>query len=121
MQASDVFQEAFSGSVKQLIEEAVPIMAAVVRELADRCAGGLSQLRGITAMYRMSARPAPTRYAPLSQHWGSSAFTHQVDPLLDQVIACFSFSAKRQVDPATVKTLTGSGAMPLSIPPSMEY
>ena len=61
MQAGEAFQAAFERSVKQLRQESEPMVAAVVHELADRCSAGLSQLRGITAMYRMSARPAPTR------------------------------------------------------------
>ena len=61
MQASEAIQAAFSRSSKQLVEGSQPLLSAVVSELSERCSAGLSQLRGITAMYRMSARPAPTR------------------------------------------------------------
>lgn len=61
MQASEAIQAAFSRSSKQLVEGSQHLLSAVVSELSERCAAGLSQLRGITAMYRMSARPAPTR------------------------------------------------------------
>jgi len=37
------------------------VTPGLLRGKVYRCASGLSQLRGITAMYRMSARPAPTR------------------------------------------------------------
>ena len=79
MQAGEVFQEAFSRSMKQLTEESQPITAAVVYELADRCSAGLSQLRGITAMYRMSARPAPTRYRLSFLYiWGGSTTRNNI-------------------------------------------
>ena len=66
LQAAQALQEASQGSVVHLKQEARPITAAIVAELSDSCSAGLSQLRGITAMYRMSARPAPTRYSSIT-------------------------------------------------------
>lgn len=63
LQVAHAMESAFEDAVSQLMQERKPLSAAIVTELADRCSAGLSQLRGITAMYRMSARPAPTRSA----------------------------------------------------------
>lgn len=63
LQLLESMRVALAGAIGQVQREAQPAAAAIVKELSDRCSSGLSQLRGITAMYRMSARPAPTRSA----------------------------------------------------------
>ena len=60
-QVAGSFTTAFETAGDQVMQERQALSAALVAELAERCSAGLSQLRGITAMYRMSARPAPTR------------------------------------------------------------
>ena len=64
MQASGGVGTAFSEAAESLRAEGGPLSGGIVAATADRCSAGLAQLRGITAMYRMSARPSPTRYDP---------------------------------------------------------
>ena len=68
LQASEGVGQAFSEAAGSLRTEGGPLSGSIVVALADRCSAGLAQLRGITAMYRMSARPSPTRYTPAPWH-----------------------------------------------------
>lgn len=61
VQTQELLRDGLGEGVSEVQKQAAPLTAAVVAQLADRCGAALSQLRGITAMYRMSARPAPTR------------------------------------------------------------
>ncbi|DBA94077.1 TPA: hypothetical protein ACH3X1_001724 [Trebouxia sp. C0004] len=51
----------FQEARKSLTAQAGPVKDAIVSILRDRCLTVLRQLRGITATYRMTARPLPTR------------------------------------------------------------
>ncbi|KAA6427855.1 MAG: conserved oligomeric Golgi complex subunit 2-like [Trebouxia sp. A1-2] len=51
----------FKEAQNSLTAQAGPVKNAIVSILLDRCLTVLRQLRGITATYRMTARPLPTR------------------------------------------------------------
>ncbi|KAL3159357.1 hypothetical protein ABBQ32_011307, partial [Trebouxia sp. C0010 RCD-2024] len=53
----DSFEEARG----QLIAQAAPLKDEIVDVLVDKCLTVLRQVRGISATYRMTARPVPTR------------------------------------------------------------
>ncbi|KAL0048278.1 hypothetical protein WJX82_011732 [Trebouxia sp. C0006] len=84
------FQEAQNSMTAQ----AGPVKDAIVSILLDRCLTVLRQLRGITATYRMTARPLPTRPShyvggvlqPLRAFLGTDAGKH-LQPAAQQEVA----------------------------------
>ena len=70
MQNAETIQAAFSQAVEDLGAWTDALVNGIVAQLAEECSANLTQLRGITAMYRMSARPPPSRYPdPNSYTW----------------------------------------------------
>lgn len=60
-QVVDSIGSSFQEAQNSIKAQAGPVKDAIVSILLDRCLTVLRQLRGITATYRMTARPLPTR------------------------------------------------------------
>ncbi|KAK9837983.1 hypothetical protein WJX74_008999 [Apatococcus lobatus] len=60
-QAVSSIQEAVQEAAGGLASHAEQISRAIAGPLTDKCATALGQMRGITATYRMTTRPRPTR------------------------------------------------------------
>lgn len=61
MQAVESVQEAVQEAAGALVSHAERVSQAIAGPLTDKCATALGQMRGITATYRMTTRPRPTR------------------------------------------------------------
>ncbi|KAL3159356.1 hypothetical protein ABBQ32_011306 [Trebouxia sp. C0010 RCD-2024] len=60
-QAVQSIHDSFEEARGQLIAQAAPLKDEIVDVLVDKCLTVLRQVRGISATYRMTARPVPTR------------------------------------------------------------
>ncbi len=61
VQAAESIQVAVQEAASGVQSHAQCISQAVAGPLTEKCAAVLSQMRGITATYRMTTRPRPTR------------------------------------------------------------
>jgi hypothetical protein len=61
LQALEGLRGAMGEGCAAVAEHASAASAAAAQDLAEQCAAVLKQLRGITATYRMTTRPAPTK------------------------------------------------------------
>lgn len=60
-QVTEAVHSSFQQAASSLASQAGPVKDLIVDILLDRCLAVLRQLRGITATYRMTARPLPTK------------------------------------------------------------
>ncbi|BDA46634.1 Conserved oligomeric Golgi complex subunit 2 [Coccomyxa sp. Obi] len=60
-EASEGVRAALLEGASAVAAQAAALVRAVIEDLTETCSGVLKQLRGITATYRMTTRPAPTK------------------------------------------------------------
>ncbi|CAL8471248.1 g10790 [Coccomyxa elongata] len=60
-EASEGVRAALLEGASSVASQAAALVRAVIEELTETCSAVLKQLRGITATYRMTTRPAPTK------------------------------------------------------------
>lgn len=83
----------FQEGRNSLIAQAAPLKEAIVDVLVDRCLTVLRQLRGISATYRMTARPLPTRPS------------HYASGVLQPLRAFLDTDAGKRLQPSTQEEL----------------